>query len=113
MRKGLVEVAGEAASKGITKQLVALGFKAGRMKTGTPPRGDGRSLDYSKMEEQKGDEVPQKFSYSSDTESLTEQSCFITYTNPEVHSILETDLTVSNVHGRIQGIGPLLPIHRR
>ncbi len=99
---------GEAASKGITEQLVTLGFEAGRMKTGTPPRVDGRSLDYSKMEEQKGDESPQKFSYSSETSPLSEQrSCYITYTNPEVHSILETGFDKSPMfNGRIQGIGP-------
>lgn len=99
---------GEAASKGITEQLVSLGFEAGRMKTGTPPRVDGRSLDYRKMEEQKGDEVPQKFSYSSQTKPLAEQrSCYITYTNPEVHSILEKGFEKSPMfNGRIQGIGP-------
>lgn len=99
---------GEAASKGITEQLVTFGFEAGRMKTGTPPRVDGRSLDYTKMEEQKGDEHPQKFSYSNVTTPLLEQrSCFITYTNPEVHSILETGFDRSPMfNGRIQGIGP-------
>ncbi|MCA6078516.1 tRNA uridine-5-carboxymethylaminomethyl(34) synthesis enzyme MnmG [Fulvivirga sedimenti] len=97
----------ERASKGITEQLVSLGFESGRMKTGTPPRVDGRSLDYSKMEEQKGDDIPGKFSFS-DTAPLTEQrSCYITYTNPEVHSILETGFDKSPMfNGRIQGVGP-------
>ena len=98
---------GEKAAKGLTEQLVELGFESGRMKTGTPPRVDGRSLDYSKMEEQKGDEQPGKFSYL-DTPKLTEQrSCYITYTNPEVHEILETGFDKSPMfNGRIQGLGP-------
>ncbi len=78
---------GEPKAYGITEQLVDLGFEAGRMKTGTPVRVDGRSLDYSKMEEQAGDENPQKFSYL-DTPKLTKQrSCYITYTNETVHEI--------------------------
>ena len=99
---------GEKASKGITEQLVTLGFEAGRMKTGTPPRVDGRSLDYTKMEEQEGDEVPEKFSFSPKTQPLTRQkSCFITYTNPEVHASLEKGFDKSPMfNGRIQGIGP-------
>lgn len=99
---------GEHAAKGITEQLVQLGFEAGRMKTGTPPRVDGRSLDYSKMEEQKGDEQPEKFSFSNETTPLKEQrSCFITYTNPEVHETLEKGFDRSPMfNGRIQGIGP-------
>ena len=99
---------GEHAAKGITEQLVQFGFEAGRMKTGTPPRVDGRSLDYSKMEEQKGDEVPEKFSFSQETKPLTEQrSCFITYTNPEVHETLEKGFDRSPMfNGRIQGLGP-------
>lgn len=99
---------GERASKGITEQLVELGFESGRMKTGTPPRVDGRSLDYSKMEEQAGDENPGKFSYSSNTRVLANQrSCYITYTNPDVHSILETGFDRSPMfNGRIQGLGP-------
>ncbi|MGB3182562.1 MAG: tRNA uridine-5-carboxymethylaminomethyl(34) synthesis enzyme MnmG [Cyclobacteriaceae bacterium] len=99
---------GERASKGITEQLVQLGFEAGRMKTGTPPRIDGRSLDYSKMEEQAGDKNPAKFSYSQETKPLVRQrSCHITYTNPEVHEILETGFERSPMfNGRIQGIGP-------
>lgn len=98
---------GEKAATGITEQLVELGFEAGRMKTGTPPRVDGRSLDYSKMEEQAGDEVPGKFSYS-DTKPLTKQrSCHITYTNSEVHDILQTGFEKSPMFtGRIKGIGP-------
>src|SRR5690606_25081794 len=82
---------GEKAAKGITEQLVQLGFESGRMKTGTPPRVDGRSLDYSKMEEQEGDELPGKFSYLEESRPLsTQRSCWITYTNPEVHEILQT-----------------------
>lgn len=99
---------GEGASKGITEQLVTLGFEAGRMKTGTPPRVDGRSLDYTKMEEQAGDISPEKFSFSNQTQPLSEQrSCYITYTNPEVHETLETGFDKSPMfNGRIQGIGP-------
>lgn len=98
---------GERAAKGITEQLVDLGFESGRMKTGTPPRVDGRSLDYSKMEEQKGDDIPGKFSFT-DTKSLTKQrSCHITYTNPEVHEVLESGFDKSPMfNGRIRGIGP-------
>lgn len=99
---------GEAAAKGITEQLVSLGFEAGRMKTGTPPRVDGRSLDYSKMEVQHGDENPEKFSYSDETSPLKEQrSCWITYTNKNVHQTLETGFDRSPMfNGRIQGLGP-------
>ncbi len=98
---------GEKASHGITEQLVALGFEAGRMKTGTPPRLDGRSLDYSKMEVQGGDENPSKFSFS-DTKSLTHQlPCHVTYTNPIVHDILRTGFDKSPMYqGRISGSGP-------
>ncbi|MDN5202039.1 tRNA uridine-5-carboxymethylaminomethyl(34) synthesis enzyme MnmG [Fulvivirgaceae bacterium BMA10] len=98
---------GEKAATGITEQLIELGFEAGRMKTGTPPRIDGRSLDYSKMEEQKGDEHPSKFSFS-DTKPLERQrSCFITYTNHEVHETLQTGFDRSPMfNGRIQGVGP-------
>ncbi|REA56030.1 tRNA uridine-5-carboxymethylaminomethyl(34) synthesis enzyme MnmG [Dyadobacter luteus] len=98
---------GEKAATGITEQLVQLGFEAGRMKTGTPPRVDGRSLDYSKMEEQPGDENPSKFSYT-DTAPLTKQrSCWITYTNSEVHEVLRTGFEKSPMFsGRIKGIGP-------
>lgn len=97
----------EQAAYGLTEQLVSLGFESGRMKTGTPPRVDGRSLNYEAMEEQKGDENPGKFSFT-DTEPLKEQrSCFITYTNPKVHGILETGFEQSPMFtGRIQGIGP-------
>src|SRR5690554_4326154 len=81
--------AGEKAATGITEELVALGFEAGRMKTGTPPRVDGRSLDFSKMEEQPGDEKPGKFSYSDETQPLTKQRpCYMSYTSPEVHDLL-------------------------
>ena len=99
---------GEPAAKGITAQLVELGFEAGRMKTGTPPRVDGRSLDYSKMEVQQGDENPEKFSYSNETTPLTQQrTCWITYTNKEVHQTLETGFDRSPMfNGRIRGLGP-------
>ncbi len=99
---------GEAAAKGITEQLVKAGFESGRMKTGTPPRVDGRSLDYSKMEEQKGDEHPEKFSYSDITQPLEKQrSCWITYTNKSVHKTLEEGFDRSPMfNGRIQGLGP-------
>ena len=98
---------GEPKAFGITEQLVELGFEAGRMKTGTPVRVDGRSLDYSKMEEQKGDENPQKFSYL-DTPKLKEQrSCYITYTNEKVHEILREGFDRSPMfNGTIQSIGP-------
>lgn len=98
---------GEKSATGLTEQLVSLGFEAGRMKTGTPPRVDGRSLDYSKMEEQPGDEIPAKFSYT-DTKPLAKQrSCWITYTNSEVHEILRTGFEKSPMFsGRIKGIGP-------
>ncbi|MTI19747.1 tRNA uridine-5-carboxymethylaminomethyl(34) synthesis enzyme MnmG, partial [Fulvivirga sp. RKSG066] len=98
---------GERAAKGITEQLVELGFESGRMKTGTPPRVDGRSLDYSKMEEQAGDEVPGKFSFTDTPVVNQQRSCHITYTNPEVHEILESGFDKSPMfNGRIQGIGP-------
>ncbi|GAA3938039.1 tRNA uridine-5-carboxymethylaminomethyl(34) synthesis enzyme MnmG [Hymenobacter algoricola] len=99
--------AAEKKSTGITEQLRALGFETGRMKTGTPPRVDGRSLDYSKMEEQAGDETPSKFSYL-DTPALTKQRpCYITYTNAEVHEILKEGFEKSPMfQGRIKGLGP-------
>lgn len=99
--------AAEKAASGITEQLIELGFESGRMKTGTPPRIDGRSLDYSKMEEQKGDENPGKFSFT-DTEPLQEQrSCWITYTNDEVHRQLQKGFDKSPMfQGRIKGLGP-------
>ncbi|PWJ55241.1 tRNA uridine 5-carboxymethylaminomethyl modification enzyme [Dyadobacter jejuensis] len=98
---------GEKSATGLTEQLVGLGFESGRMKTGTPPRVDGRSLDYSKMEEQPGDEIPSKFSYT-DTQPLAKQrSCWITYTNEEVHKVLRTGFEKSPMFsGRIKGIGP-------
>ncbi len=100
--------AGEKASTGITERLVSLGFESGRMKTGTPPRVDGRSLDYSKMEEQPGDENPGKFSFSTETTALKHQkSCHITYTNPDVHDILREGFEKSPLfNGRIIGSGP-------
>jgi len=99
--------AGESAAKGITEQLVELGFEAGRMKTGTPPRLDGRSLNYNNMEEQPGDENPGKFSYS-DTPAIKDQiPCHITYTNDKVHEVLKTGFAQSPMfQGRIQGRGP-------
>ncbi|WP_375584691.1 tRNA uridine-5-carboxymethylaminomethyl(34) synthesis enzyme MnmG [Cyclobacterium xiamenense] len=99
---------GERAAKGITETLVALGFEAGRMKTGTPPRVDGRSLDYSRMEVQEGDPLPEKFSYSSETSPVREQrNCWITYTNTAVHEQLATGFDRSPMfNGRIQGLGP-------
>jgi tRNA uridine 5-carboxymethylaminomethyl modification enzyme len=101
---------GRAAEKnatGLTEQLISLGFESGRMKTGTPPRIDGRSLDYSKMEEQPGDENPSKFSYT-DTKPLQKQvSCWITYTNEDVHNELQKGFDRSPMfQGRIKGLGP-------
>jgi tRNA uridine 5-carboxymethylaminomethyl modification enzyme len=98
----------ESNSVGITADLIALGFEAGRMKTGTPPRVDGRSLDYSKMEEQEGDTNPGKFSFSNATKSLThKRSCYITYTNDTVHDILREGFDRSPMfNGSIQGLGP-------
>lgn len=109
---------GEKSATGITEQLVSLGFDSGRMKTGTPPRLDGRSLDYSKMEKQFGDENPGKFSYlkntspfekSKNTTTMAKEqlSCWVTYTNANVHEILKTGFDQSPMYsGRIQGIGP-------
>ncbi|KOY84932.1 tRNA uridine 5-carboxymethylaminomethyl modification protein [bacterium 336/3] len=98
---------GEKAATGITEQLVELGFEAGRMKTGTPPRLDGRTINYEATEEQLGDEKPSKFSFL-DTPELTKQmSCWITYTNQEVHEVLKTGFDKSPMFtGRIQGLGP-------
>ena len=98
---------GEKAAHGITEQLVNLGFESGRMKTGTPPRVDGRSLNWDLMEEQKGDENPEKFSYT-DTPKLTKQrSCYVTYTNDKVHEALRKGFDKSPMFsGRIKGIGP-------
>lgn len=100
--------AAESKATGITEDLISLGFEAGRMKTGTPPRVDGRSLDYSVMEEQKGDENPSKFSYRNTTKPLREQkSCFITYTNETVHDILREGFDRSPMFsGAIEGTGP-------
>ena len=100
--------AGERSATGITEQLVDLGFDSGRMKTGTPPRVDGRSLDFSKMIEQPGDEDPQKFSYSNVTRPLTKQrSCQMSYTSPEVHDLLREGFDRSPMfNGRIKSTGP-------
>jgi tRNA uridine 5-carboxymethylaminomethyl modification enzyme len=100
--------AGEKAVTGLSKQLLDRGFETGRMKTGTPPRIDGRSIDYSQMEEQPGDDTPGKFSFSSETEPPKRQlSCYITYTNPEVHKTLEEGFDRSPMfNGRIQSVGP-------
>lgn len=98
---------GEPKAFGITEQLVSLGFTSGRMKTGTPPRVDGRSLDYSKMEEQPGDPNPQKFSYLPSDPLTTQRSCHITYTNEKVHEILREGFDRSPMfNGTIQSIGP-------
>lgn len=98
---------GEKAATGMTQQLIELGFEAGRMKTGTPPRIDGRSLDYSRMEEQKGDEKPGKFSFSNTQPLARQLSCWITYTNEDVHKELEKGFDKSPMfQGRIQGLGP-------
>ena len=100
--------AGEKAATGITEQLVDLGFESGRMKTGTPPRVDGRSLDFSKMIEQPGDAVPEKFSYSDITKPLTTQRpCHMSYTSLEVHNLLREGFDRSPMfNGRIQSLGP-------
>lgn len=100
--------AGERAATGLTEQLQDLGFESGRMKTGTPPRLDGRSIDYSKLELQEGDEKPSKFSFSDETSPLKEQRpCHIGYTNKKVHETLATGFDKSPMFaGRIQGLGP-------
>ena len=100
--------AGESASFGITERLVERGFTSGRMKTGTPPRVDGRSLDYAKMIEQPGDNQPSTFSYMPSTQPLkTQRSCHMTYTNPEVHDLLRQGFDRSPMfNGRIQSVGP-------
>ncbi len=99
--------AGEKASTGITEDLVTLGFESGRMKTGTPPRVDGRSLDYSKMEEQPGDEFPSKFSYTNTLPLAKQRSCHITYTNTATHELLKTGFDRSPMfNGAIQSTGP-------
>ena len=99
--------AAERSSTGITEELIKLGFESGRMKTGTPPRVDGRSLDYSQMEPQEGDVNPPKFSYS-DTESLVKQRpCYITYTNTATHDVLRTGFDRSPMfNGAIKSKGP-------
>ena len=99
----------EKASSGITEQLVSFGFESDRLKTGTPPRIDGRSLDYSKMEEQKGDDEIVGFSYLNvkKIKASEQRSCFITYTNTEVHEMLKTGFDRSPMYqGRIEGVGP-------
>ena len=100
--------AGESASLGITERLIERGFSAGRMKTGTPPRVDGRSLDYSKMIEQPGDDQPSTFSFLPSAKPLkTQRSCHMTYTNPEVHDLLREGFDRSPMfNGRIQSTGP-------
>jgi len=97
----------EKAATGLTEQLFSLGIETGRMKTGTPPRMDGRSLNYSLMEEQKGDENPSQFSYWNKKKSGPQLSCYITYTNDEVHDVLRTGFDRSPMFtGTIQGLGP-------
>ena len=100
--------AGERAATGITEQLENIGFESGRMKTGTPPRVDGRSLDYSKMTEQPGDERPEKFSYLDSTKPLKKQrSCYMTYTSEKVHDLLREGFERSPMfNGRIKSVGP-------
>ena len=99
---------GEKAAYGITEQLVDLGFESGRMKTGTPARVDGRSINFKKMEEQPGDENPEKFSYSLNTTKLLKQkSCFITYTNEKTHEIIKSGFDRSPMfNGAIKSVGP-------
>lgn len=97
----------ERAATGITEQLTELGFEAGRMKTGTPPRVDGRSLNYSLMEEQWGDENPGRFSYTNVARPTEQRCCWITYTNAEVHETLKEGFEKSPMFtGRIKGLGP-------
>lgn len=97
----------EKAATGLTEQLVSLGFESGRMKTGTPPRVDGRTLDYSRMEEQKGDQHPKTFSFTGTRPPKQQKSCFITYTSREVHDQLKKGFDQSPMfQGRIQGLGP-------
>lgn len=98
---------GEKASTGITEQLVDIGFQSGRMKTGTPPRIDGRSLDYTKMEIQEGDPDPGKFSFKDTPKLIKQRPCHITYTSEQVHDILRSGFEKSPMfNGRIQGLGP-------
>ncbi len=99
--------AGEKAATGITEQLISLGFEAGRMKTGTPPRIDGRTLDYSRMEIQYGDDDISGFSFRDTQKPSTQLSCYITYTSPEVHNLLREGFDRSPMfNGRIRGLGP-------
>ncbi len=100
--------ASDPASYGLTEQLVQRGFETGRMKTGTPPRLDGRTIDFSLLERQEGDNLPTGFSFLRDSLSIREQKpCYITYTNPEVHSILESGFSKSPLFtGTIKGLGP-------
>ncbi|MEZ4886853.1 MAG: tRNA uridine-5-carboxymethylaminomethyl(34) synthesis enzyme MnmG [Chitinophagales bacterium] len=99
--------AGEKAATGITAQLVELGFEAGRMKTGTPPRIDGRSIDYSKMEVQEGDNPPSRFSFTDTPLPTKQRNCWIAYTNSDVHDLLKTGFSRSPMFaGRIKGVGP-------
>ena len=99
--------AGEKAIRGITEQLVEEGFTADRMKTGTPPRVDGRSIDYSVLEEQKGDPDPRRFSFTDTPKLDTQRSCHIAYTNSDVHDLLREGFDRSPMfNGRIQGLGP-------
>jgi tRNA uridine 5-carboxymethylaminomethyl modification enzyme len=98
---------GEKAATGLTEQLVELGFESGRMKTGTPPRVDGRTLNYSVMEEQWGDENPGRFSYTNVERSTDQRCCWITYTNSQVHETLKEGFEKSPMFtGRIKGLGP-------
>ncbi len=98
---------GEPSAKGITKQLIDLGFEHGRMKTGTPPRLDGRTIDYNELIEQAGDKNPGSFSFTNTSKLSNQLSCFITYTNSKVHKILQEGFEKSPMFtGRIQGIGP-------
>jgi tRNA uridine 5-carboxymethylaminomethyl modification enzyme len=99
--------AGEKAAKGITEQLIELGFESGRMKTGTPPRVDGRSLNWDVMEVQPGDEEPSRFSFTETPKLAKQRPCHVTYTNKEVHDILRTGFDRSPMfNGRIRGVGP-------
>ncbi len=99
--------AGESSARGITEQLISLGFEAGRMKTGTPPRVDGRTLHYDRMERQAGDENPSKFSFTDTPRLERQHPCHITYTSTAVHEILKTGFDRSPMfNGRIQGLGP-------
>ena len=99
--------AGEKASTGLTQSLENLGFESGRMKTGTPPRVDGRSLNYDVMEEQAGDKNPAKFSYSPTTPLQQQRSCYITHTSPEVHDLFRSGFDRSPMfNGKIQSTGP-------